>query len=321
MSTRKVTNSIFVLCLFGIFVSNALSASPETMLIGKWKGKEGKKIEFVKDGILIIENQGARYRIIDKERIEFDLGMLALFSKWGGPRPIFKFTVSDDELLLISLDKPNETEKYRRVKVDTSGNDASTYLSRGNKNLPNYQEAIKNYDKAIELDPKFESAYYMRGVAYCGLHNYREAIKHYNKAIELDPENPLYYSVRAWAYGHVGNYEEAMKDCNKAIELDPKSPILTFVYSSRGYIYSRLGNYEQGIKDVERSIALGNPNDPWPYYIMACIFSIQNNADLACQWLKKAIDKGYKDWEHLKSDKDFDNIRNTPCFQEIIKSH
>jgi Flp pilus assembly protein TadD len=351
MSTRKVTNSIFVLCLFGIFVSNALSASPETMLIGKWKYFKEKEIEFVKDGTLIIGDQGAKYRVIDRERIEFDLGMVAMFSNFGGPRPVFRFTVSNDELTLIPLAKPNKSQKLRRVKVDASGNDQYTYLSRGNKNLfRNPQEAIKDCEKAIELDPKFADLYISRGIAYINLfnpheaiknynkvieldpksvlayinlglaydrlHNYKEAIKDYDKAIELDPKSETAYSNRGRAHSHLGNHHEAIKDCSKAIELNPKS---VAGYSNRGYAYSLLGNYPQGIKDIEHSIHLW-PDYIWSYYNMACIFSIQNNADLACQWLKKAIEKGYKDWKHLKGDKDFDSIRNTSCFQEIIKS-
>jgi tetratricopeptide (TPR) repeat protein len=265
MSTRRITNSIFILCLFGIFVSNALSASPETMLIGKWKYFRGKEIEFVKDGTLIIGDQGAKYRVIERERIEFDLGMVAMFSDFGGPRPVFRFTVSNDELTLIPLAIPNEPQKLRRVRVDGSGNDQYTYWARGNSNLrKDPQQTIKDYDKGIELDPKFATLYMFRGIAYSNLSNHHEAIKNFNRAIELNPKDAA-------------------------------------AYSNRGYAHSRLGNYQQGVKDIEHSIDL-SPNYIWSYYHMACVFSIQNNADLACKWLKKAIEKGYKDWKHLKED-------------------
>ena len=49
-----------------------------------------------------------------------------------------------------------------------------------------YEEAIKDYSKAIELDGKFIPAYYNRGNAYCEKGSYEEAIKDYSKAIELD---------------------------------------------------------------------------------------------------------------------------------------
>jgi tetratricopeptide (TPR) repeat protein len=89
-------------------------------------------------------------------------------------------------------------------------------------------------------------------------------------------------------------------------------------YSNRGNAYSRLGDYQQAIKDCNRAIQL-NPDYVMAYYNMASIYSLQGNTDMACQWLKQAIGKGYKNWEYLKTDRDFDSIRNTSCFREIIK--
>lgn len=228
----KVIGAIFALFLSFIFIATSFSASPETMLIGKWKGTKSGEIEFAKDGILIIDNQGARYRIIDKERVEFDMGERGRLSELG-PRPIFRFTVSEDELILTPLARPNETFKFRRVKmdasgrvkVDASGNDANEYFNRGNKNFAqgNYEQAIKDYDKAIELGQEAAGAYAYRGKAH-----------------------------------------------------------------------EKLGNYQQAIKDYERVIGI-YPDLEHPYFEIARCYSIQNNAAMACQWLKKVIEKGYKD--------------------------
>ena len=54
-------------------------------------------------------------------------------------------------------------------------------------NLKQYNEAIKDYNQAIELDPKHANAYYNRGIAKALLKQYDEAIKDYNQAIELNP--------------------------------------------------------------------------------------------------------------------------------------
>ena len=54
--------------------------------------------------------------------------------------------------------------------------------------LKQYTEAIADYDKAIELDPKLAPAYMNRGVAKYNLKQYSEAIADYDKAIELDPD-------------------------------------------------------------------------------------------------------------------------------------
>ena len=211
------TNAIIALFLSFIFIITSFGASPETMLIGKWTNEWAVIIEFVKDGILIIQNQSARYRIIDKERVEFDMTGVKVGGMQAASRRILRFTVSDDELILTPLDNPNDTDKFRRVKVDASGKSSYEYFLAGNMN---------------------------------------------------------YYNQR--------NYEQAIKDYERAIQIDP--------------------NWTQ---------AYGN--------IAAC-YSIQNNGAMACQWLKKAIEKGYKNWDFILKNKVFDNIRNTSCYQEIIKS-
>ena len=54
--------------------------------------------------------------------------------------------------------------------------------------LKQHKEAIADYDKAIELNPKDAQAYNNRGVAKKMLKQYKEAIADYDKAIELNPK-------------------------------------------------------------------------------------------------------------------------------------
>lgn len=50
--------------------------------------------------------------------------------------------------------------------------------------------------------------------------NYEEAIKQYNKALTLDNENAVYYSNRSAAWAGKGNWDSALADANKSIEKD-----------------------------------------------------------------------------------------------------
>ena len=54
--------------------------------------------------------------------------------------------------------------------------------------LKQHQEAIADYDTAIELNPKDAQTYNNRGVAKKMLKQYKEAIVDYDKAIELNPK-------------------------------------------------------------------------------------------------------------------------------------
>ena len=82
-----------------------------------------------------------------------------------------------------------------------------------------YQEAIKDYSKAIELEPDYYLRYSFRADCYKELKQYDLAIKDYSKAIELDPEDYWNYVHRADYYKELKQYELAIKDNEKALEL------------------------------------------------------------------------------------------------------
>ena len=64
-------------------------------------------------------------------------------------------------------------------------------------------------------------AYYYRGDVKSYLGKHEEAIKDYDKAIELKPLEVMPYNNRGLAKFHLGKYEEAIRDFEKALELDP----------------------------------------------------------------------------------------------------
>jgi len=83
-----------------------------------------------------------------------------------------------------------------------------------------FNSAIINYTKAIELDPKHVPAYNSRGIAYDDLKKYPEAIADYTKAIELDPKFADAYYNRGLAYKSLGKTKEAEADFAKAKALE-----------------------------------------------------------------------------------------------------
>jgi len=54
-------------------------------------------------------------------------------------------------------------------------------------------------------------------------------------------------------------------------------------------------------------------------YNLACVESLLKNEKPALDYLKRAIDLGWQDLEHIDRDSDLDFIRNTPQFKEIIE--
>ena len=88
-------------------------------------------------------------------------------------------------------------------------------------------------------------------------------------------------------------------------------------YGNRGIVYSALGNKQQAVNDYNKAIEL-NPKNYTAMYNMACLYSISDNGAEACKWLKTSVENGFNDWKYIKEDKDFDKIRNSSCYKEIM---
>jgi len=132
-----------------------------------------------------------------------------------------------------------------------------------NLNPPEYERALADFNRAIELDPSYDQTYYNRGVAKSNLARIKssqmlgvgdtaqarkvatqfrlEAINDYNKALELRPEYPEAYSNRGATLFEMGKHREAIADFNAAISL--KDGYITAI-SNRGSAKAMLANIE-----------------------------------------------------------------------------
>ena len=87
--------------------------------------------------------------------------------------------------------------------------EAQLHLERGNElaDQEQWQAAIDEYEKAIELDPN-AAAYYNRGITYAELGRLELALADYDKAIELDPKDATSYINRGLGYAGLGDIDQ-----------------------------------------------------------------------------------------------------------------
>ena len=166
--------------------------------------------------------------------------------------------------------------------------DAEYYFSQGIVNFheSNYREAIKDYTKAIELDPALTQAYNNRGIAKAELKDYQGEIEDCDKAIEIDPKNAYAYNNRGAAKSELGYYQEAIEDFNQAVRIEPND---TKFYYNRGIAKKKLGYYQEAIKDYDKAIEL-NPNDVGVYSNRGHTKHLQGNNEEAIEDFDKAIE-------------------------------
>ena len=112
--------------------------------------------------------------------------------------------------------------------------------------------------------------HYNQGATHLKQGDYDQAIRDFDEAINIDPGLALAFNNRGMAYVAKGNYDQAIRDFAKAIEIDPG---LAEAYNNRGnaltdrYIFSeKLGydagiwskrDYDQAIKDFTKACELG----------------------------------------------------------------
>ena len=88
--------------------------------------------------------------------------------------------------------------------------------------------------------------------------------------------------------------------------------------SALGQLYTQRGHHEKGL-EVDRKLCRLRPDDPTVNYNLACSLSLLEKNGEALDALSKAVDLGYSDYVHMRSDKDLDNIRPEPRYKQIVK--
>ena len=115
--------------------------------------------------------------------------------------------------------------------------------------------AFKDYDTAIKLDPKNSWSYVARAVGYESLEEYDKALADYNKAIELDPKNKEAYQARGDLYSKLKDPVNAAKDYELS-GTDENKKFDGFDYVSLGDKYKEANDYSHAIENYTKAIEM-----------------------------------------------------------------
>ena len=84
-----------------------------------------------------------------------------------------------------------------------------------------HERAIRDFDRALVLEPGLVVAWRQRALAYRGKGDYERALADFEQAILLAPSDARLYTDRAVTYEFLGDYPNAIRDFNRAIALKP----------------------------------------------------------------------------------------------------
>ncbi|XP_056666978.1 tetratricopeptide repeat protein 6 isoform X1 [Monodelphis domestica] len=146
--------------------------------------------------------------------------------------------------------------------------------------------AMKDYQAAISMNPKYSLAYFNAGNIYLHHRQFSQAIEFYSKALHFDPQNDSAALNRAITNTILQKFEEAKEDFIKAIEL---CPFWGAVYYGKALLYYSLQQYEIAEEDLTKALSL-QPNDHLAYKLRADIRGKMGKTEEALKDYNQSLD-------------------------------
>jgi Tfp pilus assembly protein PilF len=165
--------------------------------------------------------------------------------------------------------------------------------------LLDLDSAMKQYERAIKLNPKYAEAINNLGTIYYAHKSYRRAVNQYRKALTLVPDSASFLSNLGTAYFARKNYAEAFAMYEKALTLDPD------VFEHRG---------TAGVLLLERSV---DERAKYHYYL-AKTYAKAGQGDRALQYIRKSIEEGFKEREKFAKEPEFAFLHENEEFKQLM---
>ncbi len=177
-------------------------------------------------------------------------------------------------------------------------------------------EAIAVMDKCIQMNPEYYACYSMRGMMKEYGEDINGAIEDYSMAIALEPNDIFSLRSRGVLYELKGEVQLAEDDFRKVIELDT----IPGDESTAQYAYFHLGEREKAIA-FQDSILVKYGDDMGNYYNAACLYSLMGEKEKSLECLRKSLELGYRNFHHIRRDRDLNNVRDTEEFKAMVEEY
>ncbi|MXX79688.1 MAG: tetratricopeptide repeat protein [Chloroflexi bacterium] len=193
---------------------------------------------------------------------------------------------------------------------------AASHLDEGNAyfGAGNYDAAVNQYARAIDLDANSAAAYYNRANALVRLDRTEEAANDYERAIELAPDDPDIYVNRGLLRLFGRDFDTAEGDFRHALRLRPDDGAahtnlgLTLLYEDRA---------QEALDSFQSAVRL-EPDQPGAHYGLASAAAKLGQADDAVAALRQATQLNPRYAEAARTDDHFDGLRGNQAFESLV---
>jgi serine/threonine protein kinase/tetratricopeptide (TPR) repeat protein len=211
------------------------------------------------------------------------------------------------------------------------------------------------FRRAIQLNPSYSQAHHWFGLLLLTTNRSLDAVDEMKTAVELDPNSYIVKTALAMAYFHNKQYDEAIKECDKVLtenkEFLPALRVLRWAYlmkkdyRSAHAVFQKEFSYGGGETDdpgwymiiaqvealgenkpeitenLDRSVEQPIIKNALPAfsYEIALAYNMLGEKEKTLKWLEKAESSGDNGFILLEVDPRFENLRNEPRFQKLVK--
>jgi len=210
-----------------------------------------------------------------------------------------------------------EAEKAFKRAIELNPNSSRTlnYYAWMLGETGRFEEAMMLARRAQKLDPLSAPANVAVAEIYYLSRNYDAAIKEYSKNLDLTPNDPTVYYFLAWPYEQKGTFEKAITLHEKAVALSKGAPVYL---AALGHTYALAGKRGEALKILEQ---LQDPSAPMPAspFHIALVHVGLGNDDSAFQWLEEAVRERTLQLIYLKAGPKFDRLRKDARFTDLLR--
>jgi tetratricopeptide (TPR) repeat protein len=166
-----------------------------------------------------------------------------------------------------------------------------TYVYRGwsKFELEQYEDAISDFKRALDIDPDGIQALYGRGVMYANMRQYQSAMSDFDRLVTLVPEAENTFFQLGNVTVMVGEYAELVADVSAANVSLQLNPNYAEGYRLRGVAHLELGELEEAIADLSVAVER-DPQDAEAYFQRGTTHYFNEAPELALQDYSRAIE-------------------------------
>jgi tetratricopeptide (TPR) repeat protein len=183
--------------------------------------------------------------------------------------------------LIYSEGNPQASEKQFDATVAALPDQPLVYNNRGNflQSVGRYDEAIRDYSKAIELDPNHIPSLTSKGYVEIMQQKYAAAEADLTKSLEVDAKQPTAFSLRAMARMNLGQVDAAIQDYQTVSTLTPN---VASAFYDLGFAQFCDRDYPAAQTSFDQALRL-EPSIPFlaPWRYTAMVFANQRDKAVA----------------------------------------